>query len=333
MKKFFSILLSIIFALVLLVTFLFNIVRVNVTPSKIMDLGASMVNALAMIQNNDTGLFYTDQKIITPAGYQIEGMDIEIDLNNLDLGELIQEIAKENGYDFTIDEELIADILSDPETKDLVDNVMNQAVEYMAGKTDTIDLNPDKIESVVTKSIKKIEEKTGEKIEYDAAELKANIASGVEEALPSVTETLDIVKEENSAELDSVLKILDFLSVKYLVIMIAMLVVLAAIIFVINMNIFALFRYISIPSIVVGIIFIILGLMSGVVNSVVADVLKADFESLIKPVSVLVSAIFHQFLIYGIFAFVPGVALCVVGFINNKKKIVQTKETSKESQE
>ncbi len=62
MKKFFSILLSIIFALVLLVTFLFNIVRVNVTPSKIMDLGASMVNALAMIQNNDTGLFYTDQK-------------------------------------------------------------------------------------------------------------------------------------------------------------------------------------------------------------------------------------------------------------------------------
>ena len=59
MKKFFSILLSIIFALVLLVTFLFNIVRVNVTPSKIMDLGASMVNALAMIQNNDTGLFYT----------------------------------------------------------------------------------------------------------------------------------------------------------------------------------------------------------------------------------------------------------------------------------
>ena len=333
MKKFFSILLSIIFALVLLVTFLFNIVRVNVTPSKIMDLGASMVNALAMIQNNDSGLFYTDQKIITPAGYQIEGMDIEIDLNNLDLGELIQEIAKENGYDFTIDEELIADILSDPETKDLVDNVMNQAVEYMAGKTDTIDLNPDKIESVVTKSIKKIEEKTGEKIEYDVAELKANIASGVEEALPSVTETLDIVKEENSAELDSVLKILDFLSVKYLVIMIAMLVVLAAIIFVINMNIFALFRYISIPSIVVGIIFIILGLMSGVVNSVVADVLKADFESLIKPVSVLVSAIFHQFLTYGIFAFVPGVALCVVGFINNKKKIIQTKETSKESQE
>lgn len=319
--------------MVLLVTFLFNIVRVNVTPSKIMDLGASMVNALAMIQNNDTGLFYTDQKIITPAGYQIEGMDIEIDLNNLDLGELIQEIAKENGYDFTIDEELIADILSDPETKDLVDNVMNQAVEYMAGKTDTIDLNPDKIESVVTKSIKKIEEKTGEKIEYDPAELKANIASGVEEALPSVTETLDIVKEENSAELDSVLKILDFLSVKYLIIMIAMLVVLAAIIFVINMNIFALFRYISIPSIVVGIIFIILGLMSGVVNSVVADVLKADFESLIKPVSVLVSAIFRQFLTYGIFAFVPGVALCVVGFINNKKKIVQTKEASKESQE
>lgn len=325
MKKFFSVLLSIIFALVLLVTLLFNIVRVNVTPSKIMDLSASMVNALAMLQNNDTGLFYTDQKIITPAGYQIEGMDIEIDLNNLDLGELIQEIAKENGYDFTIDEELIADILSDPETKDLVDNVMNQAVEYMAGKTDTIDLNPDKIESVVTKGIKKIEEKTGEKIEYDAAELKANIATGVEEALPAVTETLDTVKEENKAELGAVLKVLDFLSVKYLVIMIAVLVILAAIIFVLNMNIFTLFRYISIPSIVVGIILIVIGLMNGVVNSVVADILKADFESLIKPVSVLVSTIFRQFLTYGICAFVPGVALCVVGFIYKKNQIEPSK--------
>lgn len=325
MKKFFSVLLSIIFALVLLVTLLFNIVRVNVTPSKIMDLSASMVNALAMLQNNDTGLFYTDQKIITPAGYQIEGMDIEIDLNNLDLGELIQEIAKENGYDFTIDEELIADILSDPETKDLVDNVMNQAVEYMAGKTDTIDLNPDKIESVVTKGIKKIEEKTGEKIEYDAAELKANIATGVEEALPAVTETLDTVKEENKAELGAVLKVLDFLSVKYLIIMIAILVILAAIIFVLNMNVFTLFRCISIPSIVVGIILIVIGLMNGVVNSVVADILKADFESLIKPVSVLVSTIFRQFLTYGICAFVPGVALCVVGFINKKKQIEPSK--------
>lgn len=325
MKKFFSILLSIIFALVLFAALLFNIVRVNVTPSKILDLGASMINSMAMIQQNDTGLFYTDQKIITPAGYQIEGMDIEIDLNNLDLGELVQEIAKENGYDFEIDEELIADILSDPETKDLVDNVMNQAVEYMAGKTDTIELNPDKIESVVTKSIKKIEEKTGEKIEYDAAELKANIAAGVEEALPSVTETLDTVKEENSAELDAVMKILDYLSVKYLVIMIAVLVVLAAIIFVLNMNVFALFRYISIPSIVIGIILIVIGLMGGFVNSVIADVLKADFESLIKPVSVLVTTIFRQFLTYGICAFVPGVALCVVGFINKKKQIISSK--------
>lgn len=325
MKKFFSILLSIIFALVLFAALLFNIVRVNVTPSKILDLGASMINSMAMIQQNDTGLFYTDQKIITPVGYQIEGMDIEIDLNNLDLGELVQEIAKENGYDFEIDEELIADILSDPETKDLVDNVMNQAVEYMAGKTDTIELNPDKIESVVTKGIKKIEEKTGEKIEYDAAELKANIAAGVEEALPAVTETLDTVKEENSAELDAVMKILDYLSVKYLVIMIAVLVVLAAIIFVLNMNIFALFRYISIPSIVIGIILIVIGLMGGFVNSVIADVLKADFESLIKPVSVLVTTIFRQFLTYGICVFVPGVALCVVGFINKKKQIISSK--------
>ena len=319
MKKFLSVLLSIIFALVLFVTLCFNIVRVNVTPSKIMDLGASMINSMALAPSYDDGLFHPDQKVLSNAGYDIGGMDIDFDLNNLDIGEIVQQIVEANGYDFTVDEELIADILSDSETKDLVDTVMNQAVDYMAGKTDTIELNPDKIESVVVKSIKKIEDKTGEKIEYDPAELKAEIAAGVEEALPAVTEALDEVKEENGAELGMVLKALDFLSIKYLFIFIGVLIVLAALIFVLNMNVFALFRYISIPAIVVGVIYVVFGLLGNTATAIIVNLLKNDYESLIAPVTVLVSTIFRQFLLNGISSFVPGVVLCVVGFIKKDK--------------
>ena len=320
MKKFLSVLLSIIFALVLCVTLIFNIVRVNVTPSKILDLGANMINSMALAPSYDDGLFYPDQKVLSNAGYEIGGMDIDFDLNNLDLGEVVQQIVEANGYDFTLDEALIADILSDPETKDLVDTIMNQAVDYMAGKTETIELNPDKIESVVVKSIKKIEDKTGEKIEYDPAELKTVISSGIEEAVPAVTEALDEVKEENGAELEMVLKALDFLSIKYLFIFIGVLIVLAALIFVLNMDVFALFRYISIPAIVVGLIYVIGGLLGNTVTALIVELLKNDYEALISPVSVLVSIIFRQILLNGICTLVPGVALCVVGFIKKKTK-------------
>ncbi len=319
MKKFLSVLLSIIFAIVLLVTLMFNIVRVNVTPSKIMDLGASMINSMALAPSYDDGLFHPDQKVLSNAGYDIGGMDIDFDLNNLDIGEIVQQLVKANGYDFKVDEELIADILSDSETKDLVDSVMNQAVDYMAGKTETIELNPDKIESVVVKSIKKIEDKTGEKIEYDSAELKAEIAAGVEEALPSVTEALDEVKEENGADLEMALKVLDFFSIKYLFILIGILIVLAALIFVLNMNVFTMFRYISIPVIIVGLILITAGTLRNVATSMIVEFLKNDFESLIAPVTVLVSTIFRQILMNGVCSLVPGIALCVVGFIKKTK--------------
>lgn len=315
MKKFLSVLLSIIFALVLCVTLIFNIVRVNATPSKILDLGASVINSMSLAPSYDDGLFHPDQKVVSNAGYDIGGMDIDFDLNNLDLGEIVQQIVEANGYDFTLDEELIADIISDPETKELVDTVMNQAVDYMAGKTETIELNPDKIESVVVKSIKKIEDKTGEKIEYDPVELKSEIAASVEEALPSVTEALDEVKEENGEDLEMVLKILDFLSIKYLFIFIAVLIVLAALIFVLNMNIFAWFRYISIPAIVVGLIYIVGGLLGNTITAEIVEILKNGYEALIAPVTVLVSIIFRQILVNGICTLVPGVALCVVGFI------------------
>lgn len=318
MKKFLSIILSIIFGLVLLVTLLFNIVRVNITPSKIMDLGASMINSMAIAPSYNDGLFHQDQKKITTTGYDVAGIDLDIDMNNLDIGEIVQQLVEANGYDFKIDEELIADILSDSETKELVDTIMNQAVDYIAGNSDTFDLNSDKIESVVVKTIKKIEDKTGEKIEYDPADLKAEIATGIAEANQAVTEALDEVKEENGAELETALKALKFLSVKNLVIFIVILFIIVALIFALNTNIFVVFRYISIPIFIVGLIFITIGLFGNVTTATLVNFLKNDYEALIAPLSVLVSTIFRQFLLNGLCAAVPGLALCIVGFTVKK---------------
>ncbi len=278
-----------------------------------------MIHSMSLAPSYDDGLFHPDQKIIKTAGYDIDGMNIDFDLNNLDIGNIVQQLVEANGYDFKVDDELIADILSDPETKDLVDTVMNQAVDYIAGKSETLYLNPDKVESVVIKSIKKIENKTGQKIDYDPAELKAEISSGIKEAIPSVTQALDEAKEENGAELEMVLKALDFLSIKYLFVFIAILVLLALLIFVLNMNIFTLFRYIAIPSVAVGLLLVIAGSLGNVAVSIATEFLKSDYALLVGPVSVLIFTIFRQILLSGICSAVPGIALCVVGFVKKSK--------------
>jgi len=321
MKKFLSILLSIIFGIGLLFTLLFNIVRINVTPSKIMDMGASMINSMSYVPVTNDGLYRPGSKVVKNVDYLIGGVDLDIDLNNLDIAAIVQQYVDASGYDFKIDEELIAEILSDPETKDLVDNVMNQAVDYLSGKTDTIELDTEKIEGAIVKGITIIEDKTGQTIEYDSTELKAGIKAGVEEAIPAVTESLDVVKQENSAELEAVLKLLDFLSVKYLYIFIAILAVLVILIFIINLNVFTTFRYISFPAIVVGLIFIIGSIVGEKVGlSIVIELLKDEYQSLIMPISVLIGTIIKQILLYGIYTVIPGVILCITGSVCNKNK-------------
>lgn len=86
------------------------------------------------------------------------------------------------------------------------------------------------------------------------------------------------------------------------------------------MNFFTALRYISIPAIVIGLIYVVAGLLGNTAISLVIDFLKNDYESLIAPVTVLVGTIFKQFLTNGIFTLIPGIALCVVGFVFKAKK-------------
>lgn len=317
MKKVISVLLSIIFGLGLFATLTFNVVRKNVTVSNIMDLGTEIIKAMAYAPEDD-GLYHPGQRELRTAALDIS--DFDIDMDNLDFVGIVQQLVDENGLEIKVTEDLIADILSDAETKELVDSVMNQTVDYMAGKTDTIELNPDKIESVVTKSIKTIEIKTGTKIDYDPQELKQEISAGIKDVTPALTEALDEAKEEYGNDLQNVIKVLEFFSFKNLMIFCGILIVIAALIFILNMNVFALFRYISIPSIVVGLIYLTLGVLGGAfIVPTIVDVLKNEYEALITPVTVIISLIFKQFLVSGIGSFVPGLALCVIGYVAGAK--------------
>ncbi len=282
-----------------------------------MELGVDVIKAMSLVDKPESGLFYPDQKIVKQA--ELDMSDFDFDLENLDFVEIVQSLVDANGLDIKVDEELIEAIMTDKETKDLVDSVMNQTVDYMAGKTDKIDLNPEKIEKVVVKSINTIEEKTGTKIDYDPQELKSEIALGVQEAAPILSEALDEVKKEYGSDMQTALDILALFTIQKLMILIGILVVLVVLIFVLNMNLFAMLRFISIPAIIVGILYVAAALSGNFVTAIVVEELKNDFEALIQPVTIFISLIFRQLLVYGIATLIPGVVLCVTGYIGKAK--------------
>jgi len=319
MKKFFSVILSIFFTVGLLVTFLFNIVRTNISPSRIMDLGAEVIKSMAAVPAyEDDGLYHPDQKVIRTVSFNYEDME-GLDFENLDLAEIIQEIAAENGIDIKIDDELVAELLKDPDTKNLVDDVMNQAVDYMTGKSTALNIDVNKVESVVEKSIKTIEVKTGTKIEYDPQELRKEISDGLEEVVPMFTEAMDEAKEEYGTELEQALTALGYFSMKNLLICIGVLIVIAALIFAINMNLFIMFRYISIPAIVAGVLYLLIAFSGNFITTITADVLKEILSGVVEPVTVLIKNILKQFMIYGFGSLVTGIILCVTGFTAKTK--------------
>lgn len=133
MKKFGSIVLSFLFAVALLGTLLLGIVRNYVKPSVITDFAGELFRPVAYEKNNN-GLFYLDERnFIKTVDYDVsKEFDFsDLDLNNLDLAEIVSDIGQEYGVD--LDMEFIADILTDPETSDLVNSYTNEIVDYIQG--------------------------------------------------------------------------------------------------------------------------------------------------------------------------------------------------------
>ena len=322
MKKFFSILLSIIFALCLLATLVLSVARFNFNTSTITELAGQVfkISQAPVIQFEDDGLFHPEQKIITNAQFNPSDFDMgSIDLTNMDINALVQSYLEE--YEVDVPPELVAEILSSPEITETVSQYADEIINYMTGESEELTIDPAQITKVVNTAIDKYEEATGEVV--DRTGLDETISANVEAALPELTATLDTAKEENAETFEILKKVNFVLSVKIFVLAISICVVLALIIFLINMNIFVCFKYISIPAIVDGLILFIVAIVA---NALVPNILKGVIESNGLPLAIYdvaityIGRILSQIKIYGIVATILGVILCVLGFMLGKKK-------------
>lgn len=331
MKKFFSILLSILFTIALLGTLLLSVVRFNFSYSSITKIFSEMMKPVSAAPVMNDGLFHPGDIKYSLAQYEefgdidfnsldLSAIDLSsIDLSNLDVNEIVQTYLEATGMD--IDPELISEVLASPEVTEFVDKYVGEVVDYMTGATEELNINPDDVLTVMNKSLDVYEEKTGEKV--DRTGMEEAVVSSVTEAKTQVQASLDQVKEENADSLAYLEYVNLVLSLKLFLICIAVCVVLALAIFLINMNVFAMFKYISIPSIIDGVLLFIAAIVCAAVVPKIVPPLLADAglpKGIFEAVWGYVVTVLAQMKIYGIVATLLGVVLCVLGFKLDKKE-------------
>ena len=269
MKKIGSILLSIILGICALFTLLLSIVRVDLNYSAITKIAGEILKPVAKVAPVEDGLFHPDDKIITLAQYDdygdfdFDSLDLSsLDFTNLDVNEIVGTYLEAAGVE--VEPEVLAEIIASPDVSDFVDKYVGEVVDYVTGNTTELKINPDDITKVLNKSIDMYEDKTGEVI--DRTGLNEAIAENVDVIQSSVTEALDTAKEEN-AEIFENLKLVDFyLSLKFFLMCVGVCVILAALLLLINRNIFTWLLYTFIPLFVDGIlIFVAACVAQGVV--------------------------------------------------------------------
>ncbi|MBR4791050.1 MAG: hypothetical protein IK024_09195 [Treponema sp.] len=325
MKKFFSVLLSIIFAICLFATILLGVARANLSTSKITELAGQFlkISKAPVIQFEDDGLFHPEQKVITYAQFNPEDFgDFDIsslDLSNMDINEIVQSYLEE--YEIDVDPEVVAEILASPEITQTVSQYADEIINYMTGASDELNIDPAQITKVVNTAIDKYEAATGEVV--DRTGLDEAISENVEAMVPELTATLDSAKEENAEAFDILRKVNFWLSLKIFILAICICVVLALVIFLIHMNIIVCFKFISIPAIVDGLIIFIAALVA---RGIAPAVLSQSINEYGLPAAVFeiamsfIKTIVFQLKICGIVSTILGVILCVLGFKLGKSK-------------
>lgn len=322
MKKFLSILISVLLFFALLGTLLLGIVRKNVSGSTITNLAVELMKPVAMETHNN-GLYYPDEgKIVSVVQYDYNDFDFSnLDLTNLDINALVNEYCEAAGID--VDADFISEVLADPQTSKFVDKYVTEITEYAAGVKTELKINPVDVQNVINNAIDKYEIKTGEKV--DRTGLNENIAAVVEESAPSITAAIDEVKEENAESFEQAKIVIQLLSLKVFLICIAVCVVLALLILLINKNVFIWFKFISIPAIIAGALIFIAGIVLNGIMPALEQQLFAQLEfelplSFVKAVESIVLSILKQIKITGVISTLTGVILCVFGFTLSKNK-------------
>ncbi|MBO7122918.1 MAG: hypothetical protein J6V90_06520 [Treponema sp.] len=327
MKKFFSVLLSIVFALCLFATLLLSIVRFNFSYSTITDIASKMLKPVskAKLQQNQSGLFYPGEQVATLTQFAFDESALQnfdfssIDMSNLDVNDIVKSYLEQAGVD--VEPEVVAEVLASPDVSAFIDKYADKVVDYMTGASSELDVNTDDIKKLMNKSLDIYEKRTG--VAVDRSGMDQAIEASVQAALPELTKSLDTAKTENAAALEGLKIVKLVLSLKTFILCVSACAALALIILLINKSVFAMFKYISIPAIADGaLLFLIATLCAILLPQALALAAKEAglpggiFEAILS----YTTKIFFQMKLYGIGAFACGIILCVLGFKLDKKK-------------
>ena len=328
MKKFCSIVLSIIFAVAFLGTTLLGIVRKDFSYSAITKMAGEILKPVSKAEPVNDGLFHPGDITYSLAGYEDFGdygdfdfsaIDLDsIDFTNLDVNELVQTYLDAAGVE--VEPEFIAEVLASPEVSDFVDKYAGEVIGYMTGTNAELTINAEDIKKVMNKSLDMYEEHTGEVV--DRTGLDEAIEANVEVAQTEITAALDTAKEENAETFEILKKVEFFLSLKFFLICVGVCVLLALIILLINRNIFACLVYVFMPVFIDGVLIFIAALVAqgiapGLLNAALADagLPKGIFEGVWSYISTVLA----HLKIAGLICAVCGTALWVTGVALGKK--------------
>lgn len=331
MKKFLSVLLSIFLTIALFITLLLGVVKEVAKPSVIKDLVMQAGKSVSVMEKND-GLYYPGQKILRTTqfdeGFDFSSFDLSsIDFTNLDIPSLIKEYATE--FDYEIDEELIEEVLSDPETSKLLDKYSYEIIDYMTGTSDSLTIDSAEITSLVNKTIDKYEEKTGEVI--DRTGLDEMITENISAASEEIVSALDEVKNENSEVIKDLKLVMDILSTKTFVICVLVCICFALLILIVNLNIFTTLKYLSISSLIAGILVVMVVVVANGSLSFATNLIMKEFElsqGLLDFAAGIIISILKKLMINGIVSAVAGLILLIVSIIFGNKKPVAVKTSA-----
>lgn len=325
MRKFFSVLLSILFAVSFLITALLGIVRKDFSYSAITKMAGEILKPVSKIEPVNDGLFHPGDVKYSLAAYEdygdfdISALDLSsVDFTNLDVNELVQTYLDAAGVE--VEPEFIAEVLASPEVSDFVDKYAGEVVSYMTGSSSELKIDAADIQKVMNKSLDMYEEHTGEVV--DRTGLDQAIEESVALAQTEITAALDTAKEENADALAALKYVELILSLKVFLACIGVCVLLALILFLINRNVFSWLVFVFIPVFIDGILIFVAacvaqGVAPGLLSAALTDagMPKGVYEGIWSYISIVLS----HLKICGIVCAVGGTVFWATGIALGKK--------------
>ena len=325
MRKFFSVLLSILLAVCFLITALLGIVRTDFSYSAITKMAGEILKPVSKIEPVNDGLFHPGDVKYSLAAYEdygdfdISALDLSsVDFTNLDVNELVQTYLDAAGVE--VEPEFIAEVLASPDVSEFVDKYAGEVVSYMTGSSSELKIDAADIQKVMNKSLDMYEEHTGEVV--DRTGLDQAIEENVALAQTELTAALDTAKEENADALAALKYVELALSLKVFLACIGLCVLLALIILLINRNVFSWFVYVFIPVFVDGIlIFVAACTVQGVAPGLLSAALtEAGMpKGLYEGIWSYISTVLSHLKVCGIVCAVGGTVFWATGIALGKK--------------